>query len=104
MGNIRREWTGCEGGEPPPAELSGHDQQMGGQGERKERDSWGDGRDKAEIGGGMQKRCVESGQNVKKKKKKEEAENGRAEMWRDKGARREDADRGEDDEVFKYAG
>ncbi len=49
MGNIRREGR-CDGEEPPSAELSGHDQQMGGQGERKERDSWRDGGDKAEIG------------------------------------------------------
>lgn len=33
----------------PSAELSGYDQQMGGQGERSERDSWRDGGDKAEI-------------------------------------------------------
>lgn len=37
------------GEEPPSAELSGHDQQMGGQGERNKRDSWRDGGDKAEI-------------------------------------------------------
>lgn len=48
MGNIRREGR-FEGEEPPSAELSGHDQQMGGQGERNERDSWGDRGDKAEI-------------------------------------------------------
>ena len=31
--SVRRE-------EPPSAELSGQDQQMGGQGERNDRDSW----------------------------------------------------------------
>lgn len=45
----------------------------------------------------MQNRSVETGQHVRKKMKDE---NGRAEMWRNKGSRRVDADRGEDDKVL----
>lgn len=62
--SVRRE-------EPPSAELSGQDQQMGGQGEGNDRDSWRDGGDKAAIveSGGMQNRSVDTGQHVKKKMK-----------------------------------
>lgn len=45
MGNIRRGGQ-CEGGKCSSEELLGHDQQMGGQGEKGQADSW---RDKAEI-------------------------------------------------------
>lgn len=53
-GGTSGERDGAKGGgeERPSAELSGHDQQMGGQAERNERDSWRDGGDKAEIGMG----------------------------------------------------
>lgn len=98
MGNIRRGGQ-REGDERPSAELSGHDQQMGGQGERNERDSWRDGGDKAEI--------EERGRDAEQKrgdwpafKKKMKDENGRAAMWRNKGSGRADADRGQDDKVF----
>lgn len=50
-----------------------------------------------ERGGEMQNRSVDTGQHVKRKIKDE---NGRAETWRNKGSRRADADRGEDDKVF----
>ena len=60
------------------------------------RDSWRDGGDKAEIG--------ERGGDAEQKrgdwpacKKKIEDENGTAQMWRNKGSRGADADRGEDD-------
>lgn len=51
-GGTSGERDGARGEERPSAELSGHDQQMGGQAERNERDSWRDGGDKAEIGEG----------------------------------------------------
>lgn len=82
MGNIRREGQ-CEGEEPPSADLSGHDQQMGGQGEG---DSWRDGGDKAEIeerGEEMQNRSVETGQHVKKKIKDENGKNRDVEKQRE---------------------
>lgn len=45
----------------------------------------------------MQNRSVETGQHLKKKMK---AENGRAEMRRNKASGRVNADRGEDDKVL----
>lgn len=49
MGNIRSEGQ-SEGEEPPSAEQSGHDHQMGGQGDRNEKDSWRNGGDNGKIG------------------------------------------------------
>ena len=56
------------GGGRPSAELSGHDQQMGGQGERSKRDSWSDGRETKLSWmreGEMQNRGMETGQHFK---------------------------------------